>query len=168
MSAMKKLIDYVDSLTKYAAMAAFAVMSLMIVLQVVFRYVFEASLSYSEELARFLFIWATLLGAAMCVKRHAHVGFDLLMSRLPKQIRRFGILFANLMGVLFYLVIIFYGIKVVGITMGQTSPALGLKMGYVYLSVPVSGVIMLINGMDNLIEDFTAYAENDSEKGRCC
>lgn len=168
MSALKKLITFVDTLTKYSAVAAFTVMSVMIVLQVVFRYVFEASLSFSEELARFLFIWATLLGAAMCVKRHSHVGFDLLMTRLPAQIRKYGILFANLMGVFFFLVIIFYGFKVVGITMGQTSPALGLKMGYVYLSVPVSGIIMLLNGVDNLIEDHASFAKTSSEKGRCC
>lgn len=168
MIALKKLITLVDSLTKYSAMAAFTVMSVMIVLQVVFRYVFEASLSYSEELARFLFIWATLLGAAMCVQRRSHVGFDLLMTKLPASVRKYGGLLANLMGIFFYLVIIIYGFKVVGITMGQTSPALGLKMGYVYLSVPVAGIIMLLNGTYNLMEDFTAYTKNTPEKGRCC
>lgn len=164
MGTFKKIVDLFDKITKYAAFAAFSVMSLMIILQVLFRK-FGASLSFSEELARFLFIWATLLGAPMCLKRRSHVGFDLIMARMPRTIRKYGGLLANTVGMVFFLVMIIYGFKVTGITMGQTSPALGLKMGFVYLSIPVAGMMMMLNGAYNIVEDLSAFSKTNEVKG---
>lgn len=164
MGAFKKIVDFFDKITNYAAFAAFAVMSLMIILQVIYRKA-GASLSFSEELARFLFIWATLLGAPMCLKRRSHVGFDLIMTNMPRPIRKYGGLLTNLIGMVFYLVMIIYGFKVTAVTMGQTSPALGLKMGFVYLSVPVAGILMMINGAYNIVEDLSMFSKSNKMKG---
>lgn len=159
MEVVKKIIGYIDTVNKYVAIAAFAVMSLMIILQVIFRYILGASLSFSEELARFLFIWSTLLGSAMCLKRRSHVSVELLIMYAPRPVKKYMGLVANLIGMIFYIILIIYGFKVVGVTMGQTSAALGIKMGLVYLSIPLSGVFMLLNGIYNTIEDLQSFSK---------
>jgi len=161
MEALKRFVDFLDQVIKYLVMVAFGVMSILIVLQVFFRYVLGASLSFSEELARFLFIWSTMLGAAMCFKRRSHIGFNLLIEYLPRGVKKYAGLVTSLLSMVFFVTIIIYGFKVVGITMGQTSPAMGVPMGYIYLSIPVAGVIMVFNGLYILIEDFRKYSTHN-------
>jgi TRAP-type C4-dicarboxylate transport system permease small subunit len=157
MKTFKKFVDSIDRVTKWAAIIAFAVMSVMIVLQIIFRYILGAALSFSEELARYLFIWSALLGSAMCLKRRSHVSVELLMTVMPKAVKKYCVLLANVIGMIFYVILIVYGFEVVGVTMGQKSPGLGLQMGYVYLSIPISGIIMLIDAVYNTIQDFTSF-----------
>lgn len=165
MKTIKKIVEFVDKVVKYLAVAAFSVMTVLIILQVFYRYVLQSSLSFSEELARYLFIWATLLGAAMCVNRRSHVSFDLIMIHLPTELRKYGGLIINLICIFFYAILVIYGIKVVGVTLGQTSPALGVKMGYIYLSIPVSGAVMLLNGIYIMFDDFIKISKASSVKG---
>jgi TRAP-type C4-dicarboxylate transport system permease small subunit len=165
MAAFKRLINLMDKIITYVALVAFGVMAILIILQVIFRYIIGSSLSFSEELARFLFVWSTMLGSAMCLKRRAHIGFDLLMTYMPNTVKKYGNLISGLIALAFYLTLVIYGFQVVGLTMGQVSPAMGLKMGFIYLSIPVAGMIMLLDGVYNIIEDFGIYSKADSTKG---
>lgn len=157
----KKFIDGLDSVVKWAAIAMFSIMTVAIVLQVIFRYILHASLSWSEELARYLFVWSVLLGSAMCVKRRSHVGVEVFTMYLPKNLQRYSIFLADILGLIFYGILIIYGFNVVKITMNQFSASLGIKMGYPYLSIPVAGIVMFLNGLYNMLEDLKQFKEND-------
>jgi TRAP-type C4-dicarboxylate transport system permease small subunit len=165
MATFKRLINLIDKIITYMALVAFGVMAILIVLQVIFRYIIGSSLSFSEELARFLFVWSTMLGSAMCLKRRAHIGFDLFMKYLPNKVSKSGNMISGLIALVFYLTLVIYGFQVVGVTMGQVSPAMGLKMGFIYLSIPVAGMIMLLDGVYNIIADFGIYSKTDFKKG---
>lgn len=164
MREFKKLIEIVDNIIKYVAIAAFSVMSVLIILQVIFRYLLGSSLSFSEELARFLFIWSSMLGAAMCLKRRSHIGFDLLMLHIPRGLQKYGLLITNVMSLAFYAILVIFGFKVSAVTMGQTSPAMGVKMGLIYASIAVAGFVMILNGIYNLIEDWITPPKSHIEK----
>ncbi|MGB9813905.1 MAG: TRAP transporter small permease [Thermovenabulum sp.] len=157
----KKFIDGLDNVVKWMAIAMFSIMTVAIVLQVLFRYVIHSSLSWSEELARYLFVWSVLLGSAMCVKRRSHVGVEVFMMYLPKNLQKYGVFLADIFGLIFYGILIVYGFNVVKITMNQSSASLGIKMGYPYLSIPVAGIVMFLNGLYNMIEDFKQFKKND-------
>lgn len=113
--------------------------------QVFSRFVLGAPSSLTEEIARFLLIWIGVLGAGYAVGRGDHLAFELLPKRLSGASQawlQIGIqscvaLFAG--GVL-----VAGGLRLVylQLSLGQTSAALGLPMGYVYLALPLSGVVM--------------------------
>jgi len=132
-----------------------ALMTLDVLWGVFTRYVAGSQSSWTEELARFLLIWIGLLGAAYAAGQRMHLAIDLLPRRLDKAGRR------RLQVVINVLVITFAAtVMVVGgfryvyltLTLGQTSPALQIPMGYVYLIVPISGLLVILYKLVELIQ----------------
>jgi len=112
--------------------------------QVVMRYVFNNSPSWSEELVRFMFIWSTFLAAAIGIKEHIHIGIDVFVKILPQSVQK-------IIQTIVYLAIIFfsgymikYGWAVTQMTKRQASPAIGIPMSWIYISVPVMGVLLIM------------------------
>lgn len=141
-----KVLKFLDeNLEKMLCVVFLALMSIIIVLQVFFRYVLNNSLSWSEELARYLFIWMIYVGISYGVKLDKHICVDAVYTFMPKGIKRGYAIVAYLLFLIFAVAIIYYGILVVGmqITSGQVSPAMGLPMQYVYVA-PVVGMILTV------------------------
>ena len=122
------------------------IMVLMVMVQVLSRYIIHESLSYTEELVRYGFVWMTFLGAAAAAYRKRHLSMAVTLKIIPKQVRRsihrviwFGALcFA---GVLFI-----YGVRVVQLQFNthQTTAALGFPMWIIGLAIPVSSTVLVL------------------------
>jgi TRAP-type C4-dicarboxylate transport system permease small subunit len=80
---VQKLIDQVCRLFSFLMVACLALMVAMVFGNVVLRYGFNSGITVSEELSRWLFVWMTFMGALVALRRHAHLGTDALISRLP-------------------------------------------------------------------------------------
>lgn len=141
---LKKTNDTLYGITNTVAILMFIGMIVLSMVQVFCRYVLKISLSFTEELARFLFIWVTFLGTAMAQKKHQHVRMELLLERLPAKAAAGLRLTGNLAAVIIYLIMIGSGFVVISKTMAQASAALNLPMGIVYAAVPVCGVLMIL------------------------
>jgi TRAP-type transport system small permease protein len=114
----------------------------VVFLQVVSRYVFSYPFDWPEELARYLFIWVALLGAALALKRGAHFSIDALVKRLPAKWRRIvPLLIQATLGV-FTLVVSLKGFQLALRVGEQLSSGMEISMTYPYLSVPVSFMVM--------------------------
>ena len=151
---MKVLRFLDDNLEKMICTVTLALMSAIIVAQVFFRYVLNNSLSWSEELARYLFIWTIYIGISYGVKMDKHVAVDAVYSYMPKGVKKYYAMIAYTLFLLFAVAIVYYGVTVVGmqISSGQVSPAMGLPMQYVYAAVPVSCCLMVIRLLENLVK----------------
>lgn len=115
--------------------------------QVFTRFVLNDPSSWTEELAIFLLIWVSLLGAAVALNRGAHLGIDYFVGKLSEKNRVYTELFVFGAVALFSLcVMVMGGIKLVMDTLelGQESPALEIKVGYVYLAIPISGFFLVL------------------------
>ena len=148
MTTLEKVNDRLFEITRKASILMFIAMVILSIVQVVCRYVLEISLSFTEELARFIFIWVTFLGTAMAMKKGQHVKMELLLGAVPPFIRNFFEFVGRVISMCIYLVMIGGGIAVMWKTMDQTSAALNLPMSFVYLAVPVCGVLMLLIGLN--------------------
>ncbi len=119
------------------------------------RYALGEQAAWSEELARFLLIWISLLGGAVAFGEKAHLGVDYFVGLFDSSARKMMAVFAQFV-VLFFAVSIFVigGTRIVveNLQMGQTSPALGLQMGNVYLVLPIAGAFMIIFTVERLLE----------------
>lgn len=80
---LDEFIDRICRLFGFVMVVCLALMVAMVFGNVVLRYGFSGSITVSEELSRWLFVWMTFLGAIVAVRRHAHLGTDALVSRLP-------------------------------------------------------------------------------------
>lgn len=124
-----------------AKLSVIAISVLMVVVtlaQVIFRYVIEAPLPWSEELARYCFVWIVFLGGALGLSRGVHLGVDLLVNRLPKRLRTGIAALTNAMIACFAVAIIYASMPVIDMNMFQHSPALGVQMSWVYIAIPIS------------------------------
>jgi TRAP-type C4-dicarboxylate transport system permease small subunit len=141
-----KVISRINAALGYLEMAILAtavlIMFVVICCQVLFRYVLHQPSPWTEELARYLFIWVSMIGAAYGVYTQAHFGFELLVKKMSPRMQHAGHYFILLsMGILVFVLVV-YGLRMVNVVSFQVTPALQLPMRYVYYSLPVSGLLM--------------------------
>ena len=135
-----------DHLEEYILVISFIITVTLIFVQVMMRYVFGYSLSWSEELARYIFLWQIWLGASFAVKEHRHLRIEAIKGMLPSIAQRWLELVALLIWFGFSLFLAVKGTELVSIMAmrGQVSPALRLPMSYAYASVPLGCGLMSI------------------------
>ena len=160
-----------DGLTRGLELLIIATMALLVVDVVwgVFtRYALGQQAKWSEELARFLLVWVALLGGALAFRTKAHLGVDYFVNQLHPDARRLTAVVADLV-VLFFAgaVLLLGGASVVreALALEQTTPALGWKMGYVYLALPISGFFVVLYTVDNLMETLRGRPAGRSSGG---
>jgi tripartite ATP-independent transporter DctM subunit len=120
-------------------------MTVVVFLQVTNRYIFNNPLSWTEEVARFLFVWITFLGAFIALKSKAHIGvnsFVALFSIRTRTILENVVIFLTIVYLLFLIQV---GLRIVYETADSVSPALNIPYTYLYLSIPVSAILMVSN-----------------------
>ena len=135
--------------------ALLAAMVFAVLWQVLTRFILRRPSSYAEELAGFLLVWIGILGASHAFYTKSHLGIDLLARKLKSAHRRKLEMFVHLMVIIFaFFVMVFGGIKLVvlTLTLHQVSPALGIKIGYVYLVLPFSGTVITLYSLGSLID----------------
>ncbi|WP_269901204.1 TRAP transporter small permease [Paenalcaligenes faecalis] len=123
-----------------------SMMSVLIGTQVFMRYVLNDALTWSEELARYCFIWATYIGAACAVKRHAHIRVEAVTNKLFPNYQHHVTIVAHLFFIIFAALVMKegYALTVKIFNFGQKSSSLGIPMGYVYLAPMVGfGLVVL-------------------------
>jgi TRAP-type C4-dicarboxylate transport system permease small subunit len=123
--------------------------------QVLARYAFQHSLSWSEEVGRFIFVWISFLGMAACFKSGAHVALDLLVKYLTGFSRKTLEIVNGILTVLLSSAIFVSGISLFQLGTRQQSPALNIPMQWIYIVVPVSGLLLLYFSIRILCGYFT-------------
>jgi len=120
-------------------------------------------------LATLLIIWVALLGASVAFIRQGHLGVDYFVGKLPPRPRLLIEVCVYLLVAFFALaVLLIGGLKLVGLTLltGQVSPALGVKMGHVYLALPVSGFFILVFALTTAARSLAALRGSGREGQR--
>ena len=128
-------------------------MAAVVAVQVFFRYVLNHSLFWSEELARFLLIWLTFLGASVAYHRRAHPGIDTVTRLLPVDLKKGAAICVHLASLTLFGVMIFFGCQFAYFVRMQISPALNLPKWIVYGMVPISGGILMLHGLVFFVKD---------------
>lgn len=151
----RRFRDRLDRTLEFLLAVLMAGMALAVLWQIVTRLVLRDPSSTVEELVRFGLVWVGLLGAAYGFGRRAHLTIDLLARRLDVAGRARLDLCTQLAVVAFaLLVLVVGGIRLVDLTLdlGQTSAALQIPRGYVYLALPLSGAVILAYSAMDVVE----------------
>ncbi len=141
------------ALETYTAGALLIAVAVVVLLQVLMRYLFAYPNPWSEEVSRFCFIWLSLLGASLAVEHRAHFRFDQVTGKLAPRTKRMVQMGARAAVLMFALLLIGTGIALMGLTVGERSAALNLPVALVYAAAPVSGVLMVIHMLAGWIRE---------------
>lgn len=154
-----RLADYINKGVGWLLFAMLAIMSILIFWQVFARFVIGDSLTFSEEASRFLMIWLTLLGAAYAIREGSLIAIDLLQSKLTGTAGQTVKVLMSVISCIFYVILIIYGFMMAQSVSFQTAPTTGLSMFWPMLALPAGGILMLINTIAVLVEDFIGKEE---------
>ena len=135
-----------DKILEWLLVIFLGSMTIDVIWGVFTRYAMGHQSSWTDELARFLMIWVGILGAAYASGKNHHIAIDLLPNYLnDKNKRRLEILIAAIVVVFVTCVFLIGGLRYVYISfkLGQSSPALNLPMGVIYLIFPVAGLCII-------------------------
>jgi C4-dicarboxylate transporter DctQ subunit len=117
--------------------------TLLAILQVILRYVFNYAIIWSEELSRLLFVWIVMLGAALGLSYGKHMVIEFIPQRLPKAIAGWITLALQLMGLMFLWVVMAKGIPLLELTRSDYYVTLPFPVMYAYLAAVVGAALMM-------------------------
>lgn len=137
-----------------------AVMTIIVFYAVIGRYILNQPVGWSEEYAMYFMAWAVFLGAAYTLREDAHIGVDLVTSRLKPGIRKSFMFFNYVVGIIFFSILFYKGIQMVSFSIltGARSIATDFPEYIAHLSVPVGAVILILQCLNKLL---TLNKEND-------
>lgn len=148
---MGRLSDLLNHVCETGLVVFLSAMAVGVLLEVIFRYLIHLPLFWTEELARYCLVWASLLGAAVALKRGEHIAVRFMMDLFPERLRRLFAVVALLAVLALLAVMTWGGIQLVALTRAQTSPALRIPMAIPYLAVPFGAAVMLLHGIAGLL-----------------
>lgn len=164
METMHKVKAGIMQVLGFVIIALFAFMTLIGTYQIVTRYFFNRPSTVSEELLTYAFTWMALLASAYVFGKRDHMRMGFLADKLIGAPRKYLEITIDLLTFLLAAVVMVYGgISITKLTMIQTTASLRVPMGYIYVIVPVTGVLImlfsLMNAADMLHRDFSGKEE---------
>ncbi len=148
----------IDKVLELVLVAIMSILVIDVLWQVFSRYVLASPSSFTDELAGFLLIWVGMLGAAYVAGKNEHLAIDLMLQKMKGVKKRRLQIFINIIVGVFALFVMVFGGSWLVYTrfyLGVTSAALALPLGYVYLVVPVSGILIAYYAIDNSLNQNT-------------
>lgn len=154
---MKNLITIMNKTLSLFCISLSSLLVVCVTWQVFSRYVLNVPSTFTDEVARFLFIWVGLMGAAYTLGQKRHLAIDLLIMKLEHDISKLKKikLLIDFISMVFASVIMVYGggsLMLKTLETGQISPALGIEMGLVYAALPLCGLFMIIYILRDIFE----------------
>lgn len=159
MKILKLIDEYLEMSICVVLMIAIAV---VLGLQVFMRYVMQDSLSWSEELSRYMFIWLIYVGISYGAKIMRHIKIDASLYMFPKTWRAKVVIIGDCLFLIFCIIVIYYSITLVQrqLLLDQTSPAIGMPMWIVYAAPGVGFALTAFREIQTIIFRFKQLKNN--------
>jgi C4-dicarboxylate transporter, DctQ subunit len=151
---INRLANALHEVARWLLIVTGAAMSVIVFLQVFFRFVIYIPFPWSEESARYLMIWMGMVGAATAMRYGRHIGVTMLIERFPPSVGRFLSPFLGLAMVIFLVVMATEGFRLALKNAAQHSPAMNLPMLIPYLAIPVGAALMILEIAASLLQEF--------------
>lgn len=152
---MKRLLAIYDQIEEKLLVVSLAVNVLIIFMQVVMRSVFNSSISWSEELARYIFIWQIWLGASIAYRSQAHIKVELIFNLVTSpRFRRYIEIIVDSIWLAFSIFLLVEGIQLLQnmVARNVLSAGMRLPLVYVYAALPVSSFFISLRVLIGIIE----------------
>ncbi|MGN0908218.1 MAG: TRAP transporter small permease [Succinivibrio sp.] len=139
---MQSLMTAISKALDGFVVALLVVMSLLVIVNVALRFLFNSSIVMSEELSRFIFVWVVYVGSIIAMRDDDHIYVDFIRKKMPRGLQKFLIVLVNLAMLVCCLLFLQGSIELTSINMSDRSPVAGVPMGYVYAAGAVGSAGM--------------------------
>ncbi|MDR2391546.1 MAG: TRAP transporter small permease [Planctomycetota bacterium] len=156
---MKGIMDKLETASAWVTGVSMLVVIVSMLLQVTFRYVFVRPLAWTDTLCKFAFIWAVFFGAFIGTRKNMHVAVDMLPQALSRTPRLIMSLAVHVLVVAILLICSWFTFSLFNSTMTSTLPAVSIPLGYIYLPLGISSLMMIAAGADSIREAIRLYRE---------
>jgi TRAP-type C4-dicarboxylate transport system permease small subunit len=156
----------IDRLLELALIILMGANVLNVLWQVFTRFVLKNPSSFTEELARYLLIWVGLLGASYAAGKKMHLAIDVVLETIKARKKIWAEIIIQVCIFMFSLFVMVAGglrLVVITLTLNQISAALQIKLGYVYLAIPLSGLLIMFYASVFIFDRFRALSGNKWE-----
>jgi len=129
---------------------------LLVFANVILRYILKSSSTWIEEIVRYVIIWITFIGSAVCFRRMSHMGIDLIFSFIKGGVKKAVEIYIIVASIAFMAFLLKYGIDLFLFTRttGQITPALGIKLYWIYIGIPFGAFLSLVELFQLLFKKF--------------
>ncbi len=158
-----RITGYVDFVSRWFMGFALLGVLCMLLLQILIRYVLPFPAPWVEEVAVYLSGYVALVGMSVCLRANYHLEVDLLVLMLPTRLRKLHRVFLMAVVAIFALYLIKYGLKFVELGWGQVSPSSYLYVSHARLSVPIGGLLLLLQSLTMMGRAFIDFLENKDD-----
>jgi TRAP-type C4-dicarboxylate transport system permease small subunit len=150
----------IDKILEKFVAAIMAILVVDVLWQVISRYILSSPSSFTDELAGFLLIWVGLFGSAYVAGKNEHLAIDLMLQRSGPARRKFLEIFISICIIIFAFTVLVVGgtwLVYTRFALDVKSAALEIPLGYVYIVLPISGLLIVFFTIDNLSQFLKAH-----------
>ncbi|MEA2116387.1 MAG: TRAP transporter small permease [Thermodesulfobacteriota bacterium] len=141
---LDKTCAAVNQLIEYLLFGLGFSMAILVAVQVFCRYILNSSLFWSEELARYMLVWLSFLGATVAYYRNLHPGVDALTTRISAAKQRISQLLVHITAMGLALIMVISGTQFAWFVRLQISPALSIHKWIILIVIPLSGAVLFV------------------------
>lgn len=152
-----RFLDMLEKIQRAILTVSVAAMVVLMVYQVILRYVFSNSNAWSEELIRYLFILNVMLASPIAIRRNNHLQIDVLINCFSPRVKRIFTVLATLAGIVFLCFLLKYSIDLCmtatnNVSAGLAAAGLNVSMAIPYASLPLGAVLMILTSIEVVLK----------------
>ena len=165
MAILDNIRNVMNKVIRIICIVLFAFMVIIGTYQILVRYIFNSPSTVSEELLTYSFAWMAMFATAYVFGKRDHMRMTFVVDKLaPAQRKMLEIVLEVLVIAFAAIVLIYGGFNIMGLTMTQKTASLGVMMGQVYAVVPISGILIAIYGILNVVDLCKGYERKEEEE----
>jgi TRAP-type C4-dicarboxylate transport system permease small subunit len=161
-----KLLTAMESALKVICIGLLGIIVVCLFYAVVMRYLFHKPPAWSMELSRFLFLWMVIFSAVLVTREQKHIQINFVVERMPTTVRFLWSNFLRILMIGFCWVMIQQGIAIFPMVSEASTPTLGVSVGWLYLSIPVGGILLSLFILEAIIVSVVEFLRDDSSGGK--
>lgn len=145
-------MDKVESIFKYVSIFFLFLILLTVILQIVSREIMYFPVSWTQEVAKYGFIWMSLIGASLGIRHVTHVSIDLLVELLPKKLQLYIDYFVHGIIIVFMIFLLYQSTIFLLDASSQISPILGISMSFIYVSLILFSILSILFSIEKILQ----------------
>ena len=150
--------DALLRICRYLLILIVAVLAIILIAAVFWRYVLGSAISWSEEGSKYLMVWLTFLGAPIALRHFAHINIDLLIKALPPRLQQCMHLIVSLI-IIFTMAILFWkGVSFTQMGARQVASSFNFSMLYMYIAVPIGSALIALVAIEHSLRSLVGIA----------
>lgn len=165
MNLLRNICRTLFKALEWFAIICMVVLTLIVFMDVILRYIFKQGFSWTQEIATLMLVWFSFIGMAIGVLEKIHISIEMFTSKLPGKVITVLECFNHILIAVFGEAMIYFGAVIMDMTKLSTMPATKLPSSVLYIILPLSGVLVLLNAV--LVaarQDKKIFPENSPEK----